>query len=443
MSEARGTTGVWIGRGTTSIVPPVDYWAYLAGKLPGQQLEKLRLLSNERLSEFIPRALPPPENSAVELLDLVAADGWLERVKRQRCPSCDFELSLEQAALSVCPECNEAYGQHGGVTTETIYIRHLAPTRDVDWVVAIHGMNTTGAWQEVFSWHLATTWGRSVPVAVYKYGIVIAGVIMAWRRRKLQRDLRAKLAALRNEAQAQGFFGKPDVIAHSFGTWLFGHLLESELKRMPEERLRFGRIILTGCVLRPDFDWKKIKDAGLVDDVLNHYGSKDSIVPMAHMTIWNSGPSGKRGFDGDQVLNVRAEGFGHSDLFSIEKCVVNGTCFQHCAGDAGELSHLEYAYKRYWRPFLTLPREELVGLPNRENPTATWRQLWWPLRGTMFPFVALPFILALMTLLVAGVGRGLWEARTIPAIVASVGVATLVLILVATATTSVWRRLRA
>jgi len=37
------------------------------------------------------------------------------------------------------------------------------------------------------------------------------------------------------------------------------------------------------------------------------------------VTIVESGPSGRRGFDGDQVLNIQAVGFGHSDLFSIEK----------------------------------------------------------------------------------------------------------------------------
>jgi hypothetical protein len=49
---------------------------------------------------------------------------------------------------------------------------------------------------------------------------------VAWRRRKLQSQLRVKLAALEKEARHLGFKGKPDVVAHSFGTWLIGHLLE-------------------------------------------------------------------------------------------------------------------------------------------------------------------------------------------------------------------------
>jgi len=79
---------------------------------------------------------------------------------------------------------------------------------------------------------------------------------------------------------------------------------------------------------------------------------------FVHATIWDSGPSGRRGFDRDQVLNLRAEGYGHSDLFSI-----------------------------------------------------------------------LPLILALIALLDAGMGRGLWEVREVPAIVASISAGGLALVL--------------
>ncbi|MCG8604145.1 hypothetical protein MJD09_03985 [bacterium] len=432
----------WVGIGSTSIVPPADYWTYVASILSPRQIDVLRELSDKRLNEFTPNALPPPKDTAIELLDRVTDSGWLEREQRHRCPRCEYDLTKQDAEQPECPKCGEAYSQFGGVTCETVYVRNLERSRDVDWVVAIHGMNTTGAWQEAFSWHISTTWGRSVPIAVYKYGIVIAGVIIAWRRRRLLRDLRDKLAALRHEAHAQGFSGKPDIIAHSFGTWLFGHLLLNELTRKSKEQLKFGRIILTGCVLRPDFDWKRMKDIGLVEDVLNHYGTKDSIVPMAHVTIWDSGPSGRRGFDGDQIINIRAEGYGHSDLFSIKKCVVNGKSFQTCTSDAGEMSHLEHSYKRYWRPFLTLPRQELYGLPDRVDPATKWRHLQWPLRGTVFPFFALPCVLVLIGFVVASIGKGLWEIRKVLTIVASVSAAGLASMVAAIAIMALWRRLR-
>lgn len=431
----------WIGQTSISIVPPSDYWARLDSEFSADQIERLRHLSDQRLNEFTPSALPSPTRTAIELLDRVVDDGWLEREQRQTCPNCEFEISGDQAAQIACPECNEAYSQHGDVVTEIVYVRNLAPSRVVDWMVAIHGMNTTGSWQEAFSWHLGTTWGRSVPVAVYKYGIVTAGGIMRWRRRMLLKELRDNLVALRGQALAHGFSGKPDFIAHSFGTWLLGHLLLNELEREPEERLKFGRIILTGCVLRPDFDWKRIKEAELVEDVLNHYGSKDWVVLLAHAAMWDSGPSGRRGFDGYQVINILAEGYGHSDLLSTKKYVVNGKHFQKSNGSTDEKHHLEHTYKRTWRPFLTLPRHELSRIPDHSDPTTRWRQLPWALRGTLFPFVVLPLILALPLLLFAAIGRGLWEVWATFAIISAIGGAGLGLLLVCTAVTMLWRRL--
>ncbi len=376
--------------------PTPEYWDARIEEALGSQPEKLRELFAHRVTTFTGVELGPPAASAIALLERLTADGYLEKQTR------------------------EIVDDDGAVVTETIYVRDLAQTRSVDWVIAIHGMNTTGHWQESFTWLLSTTWGRSVPVAVYKYGIVRAGVIMAWRRNTLREQLRVKLAALRDEARARGFTGNPDFIAHSFGTWLFGHLLERELTRPLQERLAFGRVILTGCVLRPDFDWKPLKDAGLVEDVLNHYGTADAVVPWAHATIHNSGPSGTRGFDGSEVLNIRAEGYGHSDLF---------------------LRDLAHSYDVYWKPFLKLPREELNTIPDRVDPTTTWRPYPWPLRGTLFPFVALPFIAALIALIHAFIGRGLWEVRGMLAIVGVVSAASVLALFAGIAITQLVRRL--
>jgi hypothetical protein len=431
--------GKWPSRGSQSIIPPPAYWAQLSGEFPNSLLNELKRLSDNRLNEFTSDALPLPESAAVALLDRIAEDGWLKKIERLYCPNCDFQLTDQEAAQTVCPNCNEAYNQHDNVIVKTIYIRQLAPTRVVDWVIAIHGMNTRGEWQEIFSWHLATTWGRSVPVAIYKYGFVIAGVLLAWRRKKLVRQLRSKLAALHAEAFAQGFIGKPDVIAHSFGTWLFGHLLKSELKRQPQERLHFGRIILTGCILRPDFDWKRIRDAGLVENVLNHYGTNDIIVPLAHFTIIDSGPSGRRGFDSDQVLNIRAEDCGHSDLFSTKQFVVNGKSFKPYISTANNLTHLEHSYKCYWRPFLTLPAEEFGRLPNIVNTTVIWQSYIWPLRGTLFPFLIIPLIVTLAILFTIVLGFHLWDALPVFSRIAVVSATGIVLLTATTSFASLFR----
>jgi len=415
------STVAWHNSGSTSVVPPSEYWTLVAATIPGRQVERLRELSDLRLNEFAPDALPPPRATALGLLDRVAADGWLQRLERRRCPNCDHELTTEEAIQVECPNCHVAYTEHGGIITEIVFTRNLGLTRSVDWVVAIHGMNTAGSWQEAFSWRFSTTWGRSVPVAVYKYGIITAGVILPGRRRQLQDQLRTKLAALRNEARLQGFSGNPDIIAHSFGTWLFGHIVLEELRREPHEQLRFGRVILTGCVLRPDFDWATLQRKGLVEDVLNHYGTRDRVVPLAHVIIWDSGPSGRRGFDGNQALNVRAIGSGHSDLLAI--------------------SNLPDSYHSYWRPFLTLPRSEFDSIPNQSNPTVPWRSLPWPLAGVIFPFLALPLVVSVMAIILGLVGAYLSALGKLLVLIAMVLFAGLLLLILTISLISMWRRI--
>jgi hypothetical protein len=429
-SSSAPTKAVWVGHGSTKIIPPAEYWAFLAQEMPGPQIERLKEQSDQRHSEFTTGGLPAPEADALALLIRFASDGWVERRERHVCPECAEELNAQEITAPRCPRCGKNFREHGGVKGETVFVRDLSAVRSVDWVVAIHGMNTSGAWQEAFSWRFSTTWGRSVPVAVYKYGFVVVGVVLAWRRRKFQRELRTKLAALRDEARAQGFLGNPDVIAHSFGTWLFGHLLEDELRRNQSDRLQFGRVILAGCILRPDFDWKSIREAHLVEDVLNHYGTEDRVVPLAHVTITESGPSGRRGFDGDQVLNIRAIGFGHSDLFSIER------------HDDKGLTYLSNSYQKYWRPFLMLPSVELAALPDRKDPEESWRQFPWPLRGTLFPFLALPLLLSIVCLLSAWIGVPLWRWRTPFVDFAEITASGLVLLFLYATTVSLWRHRR-
>ena len=56
----------------------------------------------------------------------------------------------EGEAPSECPDCGIAYNDNGGIQVESVYVRMLALLRDVEWAVAIHGMNTKGAWQGEF-----------------------------------------------------------------------------------------------------------------------------------------------------------------------------------------------------------------------------------------------------------------------------------------------------
>ncbi len=352
----------------------------------------MRRLSNARHNEFEARSLGVHASVATALLDHVASDGWIEKAIRYRCPVCQSELTETEARESSCPnsECHLDFADNGGVTEEHFYKRSLAAPRSVAWIVAIHGMNTRGEWQERLTWLISTTWGRAIPTAIYKYGVIRPGVILFWRRRKLRTKLRDEIAQYKAQLVVKSIHGVPDVIAHSFGTWLIGHVLLRELELPPSDRLTFGRIVLVGSILRPDFDWLRLQRAGVVQEVLNHFGDCDPVVPMAHYSIWDSGPSGRQGFMGSSAINVRASGYGHDDLFSMVKKLPTET--ETVSNDVRE-SFMGSALYKTWRPFFENPATELTSLATEPSGGPHWRQSIWPLRGTLFPFVIIPAFL--------------------------------------------------
>ena len=432
-----GDPSGWSGDASPVALPPDGYWRHLKTKFAPDVVYAVAAKSEDRVGELKASTFPrPQQDEAARALATIGADGWVECVARYRCSEDDELLTRAHFDAGRCPR-----DDGGEVIEELIYERELAPSRKVEWAIAIHGMNTAGAWQEEFSWYIGTSQGRSVPVAVYKYGRVITGVILAFRRKKKKEGLREKLVTLQRQADSQGFDHPPDIIVHSFGTWLIGQILLDQLearkskkpRKTNENEIVFGRLILAGCILRPDFPWAAIKKAKMVEEVLLHYGTKDKVVPLAHWGIRDSGPSGRRGFDRDpdsgafEVVNLRAEGYGHSDLFSVKKCVVDGTPLQKCS--PGSRRHLDHTYQEYWKPFLTLPAAEFdsafaVGV--RVNPPREWKQAWWPLRGTVLPWIALPLLIALLVMVVGLIGEGVEELLRVAVIASAVAGALLV-----------------
>jgi len=284
------------------------------------------------VDEFVSSA-DHSEEQARNLLEILANHEFLEKGQRYVCACTrDERLTPEEAAEPVCARCGDAFKdkERGATTVTETYFSKGTPTRDVRWVLALHGMNTRGPWQEDFNWMLSRAYGYSVPVAIYKYGVVRPGAILRFRQRQLTKRLLQRIKRLSGESSGSGFGGVPDVIAHSFGTWLIGHALESD------RTLRLGRIILIGCILRPDFNWGSLLDQGQVDAVLCHYSTGDFWARIAHYVIPDSGPSGRRGFnDRDVVAHFETKDLPHSGYFDQRK--------------------MDEFYKSVWQPFLTAP----------------------------------------------------------------------------------------
>lgn len=318
---------------------------------------------------------------ATELLDELAESGWLTpEATRYECPVCGHDLG-EDPPPDTCPNLSDdgtshAYDENDdeGPRAIAAYRRAGIERRDAGWLFALHGMNTRGDWQESFNWMVSTSYGRMVPVAIYKYGVVRPGVLSRNRHETLMEQVADRIRRAGREVAKIIDDPRPDVIAHSFGTFLLGHALH----RFPD--LKVGRVITLGCILRPDFDWGTLAGRGQVDAVLNNYGTKDFWARVAHNAIPDAGPAGRRGFDfyeeswpndmraegRRRLFNVEAAGLKHSDFFK----------------DPEEGSTLRRLFRDVWKPFLTIrDADDLAAALDWKWPAERWQPSRWPLRA--------------------------------------------------------------
>lgn len=274
------------------------------------------------------------EPQALAALDLLAAHGFLSVLQIRVCPNCLEEPDGDElrsiGETDLCGRCGSVVRGLACLLPVSVYTKQGQRGRDVPWVLVVHGMNTRAGWQEQLAWLMATSYGRSVPVYSYKYGLVRLGVLIGFRRRHMLADLTQRVQILSQGVESTTLGATPDVVAHSFGTWLVGHLLSAEL-------LRAGRVILLGSILRPDFDWAAPLSDGRVDGVLNLMGGRDRWVPLSQFAIPDSGASGTAGFGcaDARINNVACDATTHTSFFAPRE--------------------LQARFAAVWGPFLTAP----------------------------------------------------------------------------------------
>lgn len=270
------------------------------------------------LTQFAKAVRASPDDEALAVfLDRLVNSGTATRLKAHRCPirECGRVLGSADTPFSVCPYCHTDYQQEGiEVLVEDFYRVKGETSRDIRWMIVIHGMNSRAPWQEEFSWQIANRLRYSAPVLIYKYGWATVDVLVRPLHRRLAKHLGVRIRIAIEQATASHRPPRPDIIAHSFGTLLFSLILED-----PEfDDLSFGRIITAGSIIRPNFDWHRHIEAKRIEAVLNHVAAKDTAVPFAQYAIPGAGPGGKVGYMATTVLNIRNDSFGHSDFFKPE-----------------------------------------------------------------------------------------------------------------------------
>jgi len=255
-----------------------------------------------------------PGEAVGAFLDGLVQGERAAKIDSYRCPvkDCARTLSPAGAPYHVCPYCGTDYQQEGEeVLVEHFYRLEGDVSRDIRWMVVIHGMNSRAPWQEEFSWQIANRLRYSAPVLIYKYGWATVDVLVSWMHLRLAKRLGQRLRIAVEQAIESRRPERPDIVAHSFGTRLLALILDD-----PDfTDLSFGRIITAGSIIRPDYDWDSHIAAGRLEAILNHVGAKDMAVPAAQFTIPGTGPSGRAGYTSRATINVQAEGFSHSSFF--------------------------------------------------------------------------------------------------------------------------------
>lgn len=293
----------------------------------------------------------------IVVVDKVATQLGIEKSTVAVCPEHDCQHVLDAASIdsNSCDQCGADYLETGDEPIlKSVYKVVGERSRDINWMIVVHGFNTDGKWQEEFSWQIANELKYSAPIFIYKYGIMRLGVLFPFRHRRIAKELGLRIKRAIKFAQENGTQAKPDIIVHSFGSKLFATMLE-----MPEfDEIEFGRVITTGSIIVPDYDWQTVIAGGRIEELLNHRGGRDKAVPLAQFFIPGTGPSGKVGFLDQAVSNYLSNTYGHSSFFIRENLAEN-------ISEGG-----------LWDKFLTWPMVSFrASLPNTRI-NAKWKA--WP-----------------------------------------------------------------
>ena len=121
---------------------------------------------------------------------------------------------------------------------------------------------------------------------------LLVGVIAAYFAAPLRR--RSALKSWVRQASPHIAFGRPHIIAHSFGTYLTGWALN----KIPAVRAR--RVVLVGCVLNARFNWKALKTSkpDAFEAIRNDWTNQDQVVRLGRLIEWEIPDFGRAGLTG-------------------------------------------------------------------------------------------------------------------------------------------------
>jgi WD40 repeat protein len=183
-------------------------------------------------------------------------------------------------------------------------------TAPVHVLVTVHGIRTFGQWQNRLN-NLVRARKPDIITETYGYGYFnIFAFFLPFFRWFAVRSFRLRLRELLQRYKGADF----SIVAHSFGT----HIVVRGLRALPADEMPNVRLlILSGSVLKSNFDWSKLLDSNRIKRVVNDCGINDNILLLSQLFVLFTGMAGRIGFYGftdDQLINRFHRG-GHSHYF--------------------------------------------------------------------------------------------------------------------------------
>lgn len=179
-------------------------------------------------------------------------------------------------------------------------------------IFLIHGIRTQGEWATRAAKILESDPTIRVRPIRYEFLDVIRFLIPLSRFRNTA--VRRVTRLIRDELSR-----KPNalsIIAHSFGSYIIGKILENETD------IKFHRLILCGSIIPDNFSWGRFghrlhSDSEDSWQVINECGMQDIWPVIAKSITWGYGSSGRFGFGHPRVKD-RFYNIGHSGFFDEE-----------------------------------------------------------------------------------------------------------------------------
>jgi hypothetical protein len=150
-------------------------------------------------------------------------------------------------------------------------------------------------------------------------------------------------------------------IAHSFGTFVLGKIIQQQDFEFPFEFKRLHRVILCGSVLPYDFDFGKLpEDSG----ILSEAGRKDYWPAIAERVTWGYGAAGTYGFHMPGVRDRYHNHLAHSNFLTMDFCKKYWTPYlrdgfiepgdEHLAPQSFWMSNILFFLNKYVAPIVAL-----------------------------------------------------------------------------------------